>query len=196
MYTGARALFNVVRSFTLPGLRAGILDFETMEIDELGLVKVRVNSRSPPRMLGAGRKAGMISVQLISPGISGVLYALLRITSHFGCGHVEIAFYETNERIIVFGIRDIVRSNIERIGLQKTFCKLTLFSDDDEVDLLRRILQELRVRGVSCNLASPKECVTLALNQSLLKPEKCDRVIKALTKRYRRITKQLAMHNQ
>ncbi len=195
MYTGARAVFNKARSFSLPGLRTEILDGETLQIDKSYLIRVRVHGRPSAKILGSENNAGMISIHLISPGISRLSYALLRLTSHFGCGHVEIAFYETHDSVICFAIRNILRSNIDRLRLGKLFRNLKLSSDNDEIVLLQDILQELNDRGVGACLASPDECVSLAVNKTLLNPKNCHRVIEALRRRYKRISKRIAMNN-
>jgi len=196
MYSGARAAFNQARSFFLPKPRASILDGETLQLDEFNQAKVCVNARTPPKAIGPGRNAGMISVYLVNPGISHFFYALLRLTSHFGCGHIEIAFYEENGDICFFAIRNILRSNIDRIGCDDIFRNLKLSRDNDEIVILREIIYKFGKRHINTCFATPEACVALAVAESLLSPKKRDRSIQALNHRYRRMSKQIATHNK
>lgn len=191
MFTGIRAAFNTVRSYFLPKLRVAILDGEVMDFAEYGKIRIRVNARPVPNSLESGAKTGMISLYLASPGISNLLYGFMRLTSHFGYGHVEIAFYEVQEKVTIFAIRNILRSNIERLSLRQRFDGLKLSSDDDEIILLKRILGKLNSLGLTTTFAPPEECVSLAISQSLLIPGKQAAAIVALRRKYKRIEKKL-----
>ena len=200
MYSGVRAAFNTARGLLLPTTRVAIINGETFQIDASHRVKICVNSRPPCKSLGRGRRAGMISLSLTSPGISPLTYALLRITSHFGHGHIEIAFYEVHndevdDTVYCFAVRNIVRSNIDRLGWKGKFCKLKLASDNDEIIVLRRVIEQLNARGIRACLASPEECVAFAVNPSLLHSRQRKRTLESLTRRYKRIAKQLSNHD-
>ncbi len=191
MYTGARATFNRVRSCFLPELRVAILDGEILHFDEYGSVRIRVNARPAPQSLESEARAGMISLCLVSPGIPSLLYAFIRLTSHFGYGHVEIAFYEAHDKVTFFAIRNTLRSNIDRLRLNQSFGRLKFSSDDDDIVLLERVLNKLNSMGFKTSLATPDECVSLSVSPSLLVPKRRNRATEALRRKYRRIERKL-----
>jgi hypothetical protein len=191
MFTGFRAAFNRGRSFFLPKLRVAIIDGEVFQFEEFGPVRIRVNARPAPRMLVPKTKTGIISLYLMSPGMSRLFYAALRFTSHFGHGHVEIAFYETHENVTVYAVRNILRSNIARLGLHKNFGGLKFSCDHDEIVLLKRVLNRLNSLDLKTCFASPDECVSLAVSPSLLVPKQRNLAIDALRYKYRRIERKL-----
>lgn len=191
MYTGVRVAFNWGRSCFLPKPRVAILDGETLQFDEYGAVRIRVNARPSPKASDTELRAGMISLYLESPTISRLLYTFVRLTSHFGYGHVEIAFYEANDKVTFFAVRNIVRSNLERLRLNQNFDSLKFSSDDDEIILLRGILHKLNSLGINASFATPDECVSLAVNSSLLGPKQRNLATEALRRKYRRIERKL-----
>ena len=155
MYSGARAAYNQLYSFWLPGLRTAVIDNLSLQIDDRNFVKIRVNAR--PKHKASPHNVGMISVYLVSPGIWRLTYVLIRLTSHFGIGHVEIAFYETDKNVTCFAVRNILRSNIGRFRMRNLFRNLELSKDNDEIAILQRVLLELNARGLSACLATPEE---------------------------------------
>jgi hypothetical protein len=191
MFTGVRAAFNCGRSYFLPKLRVAILDGNRLELEKYGSVRVRVNARPAPTALDSEAKAGMISLYMVSPGIPSLLYAFIRLTSHFGCGHVEIAFYETQDNVTLFAVRNILRSNIDRLKLNQMFGSLRFSSEDDEIVLLERVINKLNSLGFTASFASPDECVSLALIPSLLAPRQRNLATDSLRRKYRRIEKKL-----
>ena len=191
MFTGVRAAFNRVRGIFMPELQVAILDGEILQIDRYGPVKIRINARPVPKMLDAEANAGMISLYLVSPGISSLLYAVVRLTSHFGYGHVEIAFYEANDQVTCFAVRNILRSNIERLRLGKILNSVKVLNDYDEIVLLEHVLHKLHSLGFNTCFASPDECVSLAVSSSLLAPKQRNKAIKAIRRKYCRIEKLL-----
>lgn len=191
MYTGIRAAFNNVCSICHPPLLAASLNGESFEIPGLGRLRIRVRAKRPRFISGRKREIGMISIHMVSPKINRLQYALLRLTSHFGCGHVEIVFFEADDCITCFGIRDILRSNIARLGLQNLFRELPSFHHKYEVALLTQIFHLLSDRGFAARLAPPEKCVSLAVNQSLVNPKKYPATVVSLTKKYRRLANAL-----
>lgn len=173
-------------------LRVATLDGDFLQFNEYGSVRIRVNARPAPRSFDFEARAGMISLYLVSPGISGLLYSLMRLTSHFGCGHVEFAFYETHDKVTFFAVRNIVRSNLDRLQLNKHFRSLKLSRSDDEIVLLKLLLNKLNTLGIETSFASPDECVALAVTPSLLVPKQRIETIEALRRKYQRIEKKLA----
>lgn len=196
MYTGIRAALNQIRGFFLPRLRVSILHGSTLRLNSFGDVKVRVNARAPSNTLNSGVKAGMISIYLLAPGIPTSLYRLLRLTSHFGTGHLEMAFYEHGDSVVFFAVRNILRSNIERVRMGKQFSNLRFNSKDDEIIALQLIFQALGSRGIQATFAPPEECIKLAISKSLLNKTTRDRTIDTMLRRYKRIERQIKLQNQ
>lgn len=193
MYTGIRAAVNQIRGFFLPRMRVSIIHGRTLRLDSLNEVKICVNARLPSKTLGVGAKAGMVSSYLLSPGIPKPLYWLIRLTSHFGTGHIEIAFYEDGENVVFFAIRNILRSNLDRLGIRKHFRNLKLNSNEDEIVVIRAIFQALASRGIKTRFAPPEECIELAIDKSLLNQTTRDQTIESMMRRYRRIERRIEM---
>jgi len=196
MYTGIRAVANRVRSLFLPVPRVAAIDGAIIQLDETLSVKVRVHGKIPPSTSGGTRVGGMISVYLTHPGIRRSLYSLLRVSSHFGCGHIEVAFYEDDGTVCVFAVRNMLRSNLDRVGCNGWFRSLSLSTERDELVVLARILKELRTQDLNAHLVSPAECVDLAVSPWLLRPKIGARAITALTRKYERLARQVAVHNE
>ena len=196
MYTGIRAIGNRVLSLFLPVPRAAVIDGAIIQLDETVSIKVRVHGRICPGTTSPGRVGGMISVYLVHPGILRSLYSLLRVSSHFGCGHIELAFYEDDGTVCVFAIRNMLRSNLDRIGCNMRFRSLSLSTERDELLVLAGILKELRSRDLNAYLVSPAECVDLAVSPWLLRSRIRARAITALTRKYERMASQIAIHDK
>ena len=176
MYSGLRALFNELRSYSLPKPRAAIIDGETMQLDGCRPVKICVHARKPSNSLGPERIAGMISIYSVAPDVSRLSYAMLRLTSHFGRGEIEIAFFEEKEQVILFAVRNILRSNLDRWKKNRLLSQLKLADNHDEILALQMIIQSLHERGINTSFASPEDCVSLAVNESLLNPKNRNRI--------------------
>lgn len=131
----------------------------------------------------------MISARLILPGISGWLYSGLQLTSHFGCGHIEIAFYEDGNRVIVYGIRNIIDANAKRIGLKSQLQNLNLASESEAIQVLTKIIDALRKKGLTTLLATPQSCVELSVDPRLLHLKRQAKILAVLEKRYQRLWK-------
>jgi hypothetical protein len=196
MYTCVRAALNQIHGFFLPLLRVSILHGSTLRLNSSGDVKVCVNAKMPSGTLNSDVKAGMFSIYLLAPGIPTSLYRLLRLTSHFGTGHIEMAFYEHGDAIVFFAVRNILRSNIERLGMGIQFSNLGFNSKDDEIIALQLIFQDLGSRGIEVAFAPPEECIELAISKSLLIKKTRDRTIDSMLRRYKRIEKQIKFQNQ
>lgn len=195
MYTGIRAAANRVRSVFLPVPRAAVIDGAIIHPVESELFRIRVHGRVPPGPSSGARVGGMISVYLEHPGIPRSLYSLLRVSSHFGCGHIEVAFYEEDERLCVFAVRNMLRSNLHRLGHRACLRSLFIGTERDEIVVLAGVFDELRAQGLVAYLASPTECVKLAVSPRLLRLRTRERAVAALTRKYERIARQTAMNN-
>lgn len=194
MYTGIRAVANRALSVFLPVPRASAIDGATIQFDESNSFRIRVHGRIPPSPGDGSVVGGMISVYLEHPGISRILYSFLRVSSHFGCGHIELAFHEEDCSVCVFAVRNMLRSNLHRLGCSACLRDLALGTESDEIVVLTRIFDALRMQGLSAHLAPPAECVNMAVSPRLLKPKTRDRAIKTLTRKYERIAKQVPVH--
>lgn len=195
MYTGLRALFNQVRCHSLPKPIASAIDGKILQFDENRSIKVRVHARIPSTPLASEQIAGMVSLYSVEPGIARLPYAMLRLTSHFGCGELEIAFFEEKGSVTLFAVRNILKSNLDRCGTNRLCSQLKLSDRQDEIYAIRAIIQSLCKQGINASFASPEECVSLAVNKSLLNPKTRNRTLAALTQKYRRIENQLATNH-
>lgn len=195
MYSGFRAVFNRLRSRWLPPLRAAAMSRRTLVLDDGTEVTTQVHSRHASGAFPNGQRAGMISVRLVAPKIARPIYAWLCMTSHFGCGHIEIAFYEERERLVVFGVRNMLKANAWRIGLKARASKLQLCEDSDEVRVLTTVCRFLTENEFHVAFAEPSVCVQLAVDPSLLKPNKRDCTMDVIRKKYVRIWKQVRLES-
>lgn len=193
VYTGLRAAFNYTRSAFLPQPRMGALDGKRLHLNDLVQVSVRVHARAPAHSLPPYRRAGMISIGLASPQVPRPLYALLCMTSHFACGHIEIAFYEEPNRVVFYGIRNIIKGNADRIGCKFLLRNLQLSEHKDEIVLLRKVIQAVHDHGMETSFAAPQDCVKLSVNRLLLHPKRRDKILATLQKKYARIWKQVGV---
>lgn len=191
VYSGVRAAFNRIRHSFLPALRVRTMDGRRLHVNSVIEVELRVHARIPASPALRKRRAGMISVRLVSPEISRSLYALGCATSHFGCGQIEIAFHEDGDRVVCYAVRNIVRANAERIGFGSLLRKLSLWNDEDEVDLLREVLKCAAAHGFDASLADPEDCVALSVDQRLLPPENRAKALESLRRKYARLERQL-----
>lgn len=191
VYSGMRSAFNLTRSFFLQKTGLCLIDRQIILLDENNLATIRVHSRPVPKSVEQGSSAGMISVFLHSPGITRFNYALFRLTSHFGLGHIEIAFYEDRGAIVIFAIRNMLQANIDRIGLTRFFADLKLTSRDDEIMVLQQIVDLLGSHGKTFSFALPENCVKLAVHPALLNPETERRNKEAIRSNYKRVVKKI-----
>ena len=194
MYTGVRAGFNQVRGFFLPRTRVSKLHGSTLQLNSSGDIAICVNARPASKALNAGVRAGMVSMYLLAPDIPKLLYRLARLTSHFGTGHIEMAFYEDGETVVFFAVRNILRSNINRLGVGRYFRNLSFNTNDDEIMAIQGVFQALGSRGIKATFAPPEVCLELAISKSLLNQKTRDQTIKSMMRRYKRIERQIEMH--
>ncbi|MDA7541536.1 hypothetical protein N8639_01715 [bacterium] len=191
VYSGLRSAFNLTRSvfFRNSGLRS--MDRTTIFLDSDDSGTIRVHSRPLPKSVDKVSSAGMISVFLHSPGISQFSYAALRLTSHFGIGHIEIAFYEKDGTIVLFAVRNMLQANVDRLGLRHFFGGLKLSSREDEALVLQRIVDRLNCCGRACSFALPDHSVKLAVIPYLLDPKKRDRIKRSIRSNYKWLVKRI-----
>lgn len=191
VYSGMRSAFNLTRSFFLQKSALDYIDRQVILLDENNPATIRVHSRPIPKSVEVASSAGMISVFLHSPGISRLSYFVLRLTSHFGMGHIEIAFYEKHNCIVFFATRNMLQANIDRIGLKRFFPALRLSSRDDEIAVLQQIVNLFSSYGKTFSFALPEHCIALAVHPSLLNPKTEMRMKEAISRNYKRIAKKI-----
>ncbi len=191
VYTGMRAVSNRLWEPFLPDVRLRELDGTMFSIEEFGKAKIRVNRRRLPKQALNGISAGMISVALVTPGISKLAYAALLLTSHFGLGHIEVAFYENKNEVVIYAVRNIIEANLKRFGLYRFFSTLKLSDRDDEARVLQQIVDELKIRDIQLTFASPEECVQFAVQPELIESQRRRQVTKSIRRNYKRLIKQI-----
>lgn len=187
MGVGARACFNRILSRSLPALRAQVLDRSRLQVDRQIELELRVHRRPAPAELGGEAAAGMLSARLVAPRIPRLLYRLLCLTSHFGCGHHELAFYERGDFVIFYGVRDIASANARRFGFGDLARRTALRSPGDEAALVAAVGAALRAAGLRAAFAEPAECVRLAVDPRLVPPSRRAPLQRRLVRRYERL---------
>ena len=75
--------------------------------------------------------------------------------SHFGCGHLELAYVEKDDRLEIYAVRNIAKANASRLRLRQIFSSLKPITMEEEHLVLSKILSLLGDRGITCSLARP-----------------------------------------
>ncbi len=188
MFLGVRAGVNQVQSWLCGHrTRATALDGSLVRSTKLGDLEVFVHPRLRPGGSTTPARYGLLSVRQVHPRVGPWLYRYLCLTSHFGCGHLEIAFYENSGTVTIYGVRNIARANAHRLGLREAAEKLLLSRRDEARMLLHEILPLLAGHGLAVRLAAPCECVALSVNRRLLHPSSESAALDALRKRYEKL---------
>ena len=192
MYTGLRALRNSLRS------RAGCLDARLRRLDGtrlrddgVGELCLSVHPRSHPRRSPAGGNHGLLSLRLRSPDVGRWTYRYFCATSHFGCGHVEIAFFEHDGRVTFYGVRNIARANAARLGLTRLSDRLRLRRSDEDAHVLGLVAGALARAGIAVCHAEAQECLDLAVDERLLAPSSVPRTRRSLYRKYARLCERM-----
>ena len=188
MFLGVRACVNHARSWLcVKRPRATALDGSLLRSERLGDLRVFVHPRLRPREASEPAHHGVISLRQRQPTVRPWLYRYLCLTSHFGCAHVEIAFYEQADEVTIYGVRNIAKSNAHRVGLLETARYLQLARRDEARILLREVASFLEGHGLVTKIAAPCECVTLSVRKSLLHPASQAEALDALRRKYERL---------
>lgn len=193
MYSGLRAAFNRVRSGFLEQPRSRLLDAQALTLANGQQISLRVHARSVAKLRGDGRMAGMVSVVWAESGIHPSVYRFLQLISHFGCGHVELAFFEERGVVHFYAVRNILRSNLERIGFHRLSRRLPGSTENSEILVIKTVCQALQDHGMDVVFLPPHDCVSLAVTESLLDPKQSDRCVSALLRKYHRIYKRVGL---
>lgn len=191
-YSGLRASANRIRSlFGSRNVQIAPIHGSTISCERLGDIVVFVHSRKRPPSGSDEANFGMISVRQLHPKMSRLLYRYFCLTSHFGSGHMEIAFYEKDRRVIFHAVRNIARSNALRLGLATMAEKLLLIQRDEETQVILEVASLLEEHGFVTQIAPPEECVSLSVCDRLLHPEAKMRVLDTLKRKYERLHRRL-----
>ena len=193
IYSGLRAGVNVVRSgFCVRGVEAARrIQGAGISSLKLGDLVVGVHSRACPPSGTDEARYGMISVRLRRPSMPRLLYRYFCLTSHFGSGHLEIAFYERGQKITFYAVRNIARSNARRLGLTKMADQLRLTHYDEELELIMEAATLLERQGLVAQFAPAEECIDLAVCRRLLPPAGRARVLETLERKYERLHRRM-----
>jgi hypothetical protein len=167
-YSGIRAFTNrVLSAFRHRAVQIAPLHGTLVSSDQLGDIAIFVHSRGRPASGARAANYGMISVRQQRPKISRFVYQYFCLTSHFGLGHLEIAFYEQGRRITFYGVRNIARSNALRLGLTRVAEKLRITKRDEELLVISEIALLLEAHGFVTQCAIRRVCEPFGLRQPL-----------------------------
>ena len=191
MYCGARAIFNRARSRIRSGdCRLARLHGTQLRTETIGNLLLSVHARSNPRSFRGEANFGMISIRQKHPTVAPLMHRYFCMTSHFGCGQMEIAFYEKQGRVTLYALRNTAASNAHRLGCFGIAKKLKLSKRDDVVMLA--IVRYLEKSDFVTGLADVSECIDLSVSHRLLRPGSRLRAINALKKKYCQLETALA----
>lgn len=186
MFSGFRAVYNRLCSNLYTDSHVQFkLHGTNLHTQGMGEVKIHVHSRQGPGAFRYEADFGMVSIQQLHPKISSMLYKYFCLTSHFGCGHFEIAFYERNGEVTLYAIRNTACSNACRIGFTLVGEELALPARDEDAMLL--LVQLLERNGFTVNFADSSECVKLSVTSRLLNHDSKSHTMDILRKRYDRL---------
>lgn len=189
MYSGVRALINRVRShgryleprlLSLHGRRFGG-----------GVIKealLQVHPRRRPARAGRLGDFGLFSLRLLQPPVDSLADQYFRSTSHFGCGHVEVAFYEHQGAVTVYAIRNIAEANARRLGLVDLAARFRLSQAGEEGHVLRATRDLLEAEGFRVAHAPAQLCLDLAVDDRLLPLDAQSRAREILRRKYERLS--------
>ncbi|MEZ5962436.1 MAG: hypothetical protein R3F56_01195 [Planctomycetota bacterium] len=187
MYSGLLALANRVQV----GWRCRPLDLGLQRLHgtrvacpQLGALIVHVHSRPGPHGCRGRGNHGLFSLRQEEPGVRRWIYRLVCATSHFGCGHVEVAFFEHAGRVTFFGIRNIASANAHRLGLRRLSTRFRLARFGEEVRVMRLVTGLVGASGFAVEHASAQECVDWCVDDRLLPRECAAGVRRSLHRRY------------
>ena len=169
MYLGFRAFRNRAssRALTLDS-KLEALSGASISSEDLGKWALHIYPRVRPSAASESGRYGLLSLQRLSPDTSGLVYSFFCSTSHFGRGHVEIAFFEHEGEVTYYGIRNIASANAHRLGLKKLSSRFRLSRSGEDALVLRFVSQILEKNGFAVKHAAAEDCIKLAVDCRLL----------------------------
>lgn len=190
MYSGLRGVRATLCSRLVqvrPSAR-GPIHGQTQHSLALGVLRCWVHARRAPcNQDNENRAYGMISLRLWDPALHPLVYRYFCLTSHFGQGHLEAAFYEENGRCVVYALRNTARANASRLGLKGLAQALAVSRSSDETVILREVERIFAPHFSSVVLAHPAETLRLAVDERLLDPKRRQDALRGMKARYRRV---------
>jgi len=139
----------------------------------------------------------MISLQQVRPTIGRAAYRWICWTSHLGCGHVEVAFYEEGGLVTFYAVRNMARANAVRLGCTKMAARLRLAPRHEDALVLTEVSRLLSLAGMKTRQAQPEECLRLALNRRLARGGRLGDVRRRIYRKYEKLHMQMsAVHGQ
>ena len=194
MYSGLRAAYNHIRGkMTATRSALGHLHGTTLSAGDDGILRFFVHSRPRPAHYTGEAHFGMISIRQQRPPLDRLLYKYLCLTSHFGCGHVEMAYYELHGKVMIYAVRNIASANALRLKLIQTARCLDAYGWHER--LLPHIVRYVGRHGLTVGPAPIDDCLRLAVSLRLIHPQTRSRSLRTLTrksKRLRRILEAIA----
>ncbi len=193
MQTGLRALWNRTRAlcFRRPELVA-TLHKVVVTVPGLGPMRLAVHARPTPEGEDPSRRFAMVSARQLNRRHHRWAYRYLLATSHFGCGHLELACFEEQGQLTFFGIRNMARANAVRFGLPWMGTDELGTLNDTETEFARACRAALHVNGTKPSWTSPTESVQLSMQPRLLALADRPRFKRHLVARYLRLQTALA----
>ncbi|MBL4771504.1 MAG: hypothetical protein JKY61_10275, partial [Planctomycetes bacterium] len=164
-----------------------LLHGATLEIPGLGPMRLAVHPRPTPKGEDPHRNFAIISARQLNRKTQRLAYAYLLCTSHFCCGHLELACYEKNGALTFFGVRNMVLANASRFTGHALKIKQLGTAESTPTDFARACQSALTTLGIPTTWTSPAECVRLSVQPNLIPPADCIRVQRNLTARYERL---------
>ena len=193
MYSGLRAAYNRLRSRrAIPNQRLQRLHSSCVIVGRSALFDARVYARRQPADGGPRADHGVISLRLRRPPMPRWLYRIICATSHFGDGHVEVAFYWRGNAVTVYAVRNIAAGNVHRLGLAAAAARLRITSARESLSVLRGVADALKAIGLQVGHAIPEECIALSVDDRLLAAGDRERAVTHWRRHYRRLHQQFA----
>jgi len=193
MYSGLRAVGNRLRSAAVATTSA-VSQLHGMAIASpgLGSLLVQVHFRVRPASATIDGVFGILSLKQAVPTVGRWSYRYLCATSHFGCGHLEVAFFERHGTVTFYGIRNMASANARRLGLQGLSSRLRLVRAGENEQVLALLARCLQEQGLVTKHARPQDCLALAVDDRLLPPANQAQAKRSLYRKYQKLSEVFA----
>ena len=188
MYSGLRAFLNRTNSRALAlDSKLEALNGASIFSEDLGEWAFYIHPRIRPSVASGCGNFGVFSLQLLSTNIAGWAYSFFCSTSHFGCGHFEIAFFENEGEVTYYGIRNIASANARRLGLNRLSTRFRLARSGEDVLMLHFVSRFLEEKGFVAKHATAHDCINLTVDNRLLPYGGEAKVRDSLYQKYQRL---------
>lgn len=188
MYSGLRAVRNRITGSSLNlDAKLEALSGTSISSEDLGDWTLRIHPRVRPSSASAEGRFGVFSLRKQSSGVGGLIYSLFCSTSHFGGGHVEIAFFEKDGEVTYYGIRNIASANAHRLGLKTLSSYFRLSRSGEDALVLRFVSRSLEENGFAIKHATAHDCINFTVDNRLLPRGREQKVRKSLHRKYQKL---------